>query len=82
MKKEINSDYLYKNELIKSYVFELIFFALKLSPYLVKPHVIDANMRITSVFMKLLDRQFPIETLSHKFTCRTPADFAGQLAIH
>ncbi|UOB18146.1 AraC family transcriptional regulator [Abyssalbus ytuae] len=82
IKEEINSDYPYKYELIKSYVSELIYYALKLSPRKVKPRIADANSRITSVFMELLDRQFPIEALSHTFTCRTPADFADQLSIH
>lgn len=82
MKKEMDGDYIYKNELIKSYVSELIFYTLKLSPYQVKLQTKDANTRITSVFMELLERQFPIKTISQNIACRTPADFASQLNIH
>ncbi len=82
MKTEIESDYSYKYELIKGYVTELIFSALKLAPSQVKSHATDANTRITSVFMELLNRQFPIENGTHTFTCRTPTDFANQLSIH
>lgn len=82
MKKEVEGDYQYKFDLIKSYISELIFSALKFTPQLVKPQPTNASTRIAAVFMELLDWQFPIETIPHKFTCRTPADFASQLAIH
>lgn len=82
MKTEIEGTYKYKYELIRSYVSELIFFSLKLSPLQVKPQFTDANIRITAVFKELLNRQFPIENSSQKFTYRNPSDFANQLAIH
>lgn len=82
MKKEINSDYRYRNELIKSWMAELIFYALKLSPCQVKSQTTDAKTRITSVFMEVLERQFPIRKVSQNIACRTPADFASQLHVH
>lgn len=82
MEKEITGDYAYKYDLIKSYVSQLIFLSLKLSPLQVKPRLVDANTRITAVFKELLDRQFPIEHRTQKFNYRNPSDYADQLAIH
>ncbi|GAA5023954.1 AraC family transcriptional regulator [Marivirga lumbricoides] len=82
MEKELTGDYFYKYELIKSYVSELIFSTLKFTPHKVNPQSTDSSARITAVFMELLDRQFPVESTSYTFNCRTPADFADQLAIH
>ena len=78
----MEGDYSYKYELIKSYVSALIFSALKLSVSPAKPESTNAATRITDVFMEVLDRQFSIESISQKITCRSPADFADQLAIH
>ena len=82
IQQEIAGDYKYKYELIRSYVSEIIFSALKLSPHNVKPKFTNANTRITAVFMELINRQFPIESTSQKFLYRNPSDFADQLAIH
>ena len=80
--QEINSDYVYKYELIRNYVSELIFLAIKLVPsdrYLAHK---DASTRITSVFLELLERQFPIELPSQRFELRSPQAFASRLSIH
>ena len=82
MEKEIRGDYIFKHELIKSYVTQLMFSALKLSPHKVQVQSSDANKRITAVFFELLERQFPIESISQKLPYRYPIDFADQLAIH
>nr|WP_262917430.1 helix-turn-helix transcriptional regulator [Zunongwangia pacifica] len=82
MEKEITGDYAYKYDFIKSYVSQLIFLSIKLSPLQVKPRFVDANTRITAVFKELLDRQFPIEHRTQKFNYRNPSDYADQLAIH
>jgi AraC-like DNA-binding protein len=82
MEKEISGDYKFRFELIKSYVMQLMFSALKLSPQKVQVQSSDANKRITAVFFELLERQFPIESISQKLPYRYPIDFANQLAIH
>jgi len=80
--KELNTDYTYKYELIRNYVSELIFFAIKLQPS-DKPVVhTDACARITSVFSELLERQFPIESPLQRFELRSPQAFADRLSIH
>jgi len=82
MLSEINSDYVYKYDLLRNYVTELIHFALKTHPSEnLYPHP-DANSRITAVFTELLERQFPIENPSQRFSLRAAKDFAEFLAVH
>jgi AraC family transcriptional activator of pobA len=82
MLDEINSDYVYKYDLIRNYVIELMHYALKTQPnenFYKHP---DAKSRITSVFTELLERQFPIESPSQRFSLRSANDFAQRLSVH
>lgn len=82
MMTEFNGDYIYKYELIKNYIMELIHLGMKLQPTLnVYPHP-DASSRITAVFIELLERQFPIESTAQRFELRSPKIFADRLAVH
>jgi AraC family transcriptional activator of pobA len=80
--KELNTDYRYKYELIKNYVSELIFMAMKLQPSENLLQHADASSRITAVFTELLERQFPIEFTSQRFELRSAKAIADRLAIH
>jgi len=80
--KELSTDYTYKYELVRNYVSELIYMALKLQPYEKLFQHPDASSRITSVFIELLERQFPIESTSQRFELRSPKVFAERLAVH
>ncbi|MEP6612009.1 MAG: helix-turn-helix transcriptional regulator [Mucilaginibacter sp.] len=82
MLDEIKSDYKFKYDLLRNYVTELIHYALKVSPTETLYHHTDANSRITSVFTELLERQFPIESPSQRFTLRSAKDYAEHLAVH
>ena len=80
---EINSEYTHKYDILRTLVFELIHKALKLHPSL--HHVnkpLNASHRITTLFLELLERQFPIEDTRQRLNLRTPAAFADQLAVH
>lgn len=79
--KTIDQDYVYKYELIKSYVSELIYLAIQLNPSKEVFHL-DANSRITAVFDELLERQFPIESKTHRFELRSPKTVADKLSLH
>lgn len=79
---EISSDYAYKYDLLRNYTTELTHYALKRQPTETLYQHPDANSRITAVFTELLERQFPIETPSQRFTLRSAKDFASQLSIH
>jgi AraC-like DNA-binding protein len=82
MLEEIGSDYMYKYDLIRNYIMEMIHYALKLQPSETVNQHADANARITSVFTELLERQFPIESPSQRFALRSASDFAKRLSVH
>lgn len=82
MFSEIDSDYIYKYDLLRNYILELTHYAMKRQPSEAIYQHPDANSRITSVFNELLERQFPIETTSQRFSLRSAKDFAQQLSVH
>lgn len=82
MHEEITSDYVYKYDLLRNYVMELIHFGQKLKPILPIENNKTASSRTTSLFIELLERQFPIENISQLLQLKTPADFAGILSVH
>lgn len=75
-------DYIYKYELIKSYIAELIYVTLQLQPAEDLFVHIDAGSRITIAFTELLERQFPIESASKRFGLRSPKVIAEKLSVH
>lgn len=82
MFEEINTDYVYKYDLLRNYITEITHFALKTQPSEALFKHTDANTRITSVFTELLERQFPIETTTQRLTMRSAKDYAAQLSVH
>jgi len=80
--KELLTDYIYKYELIKNYVSELMYLAIKLQPSENVFQHPNASSRITSVFSELLERQFPIEATAQRFELRSPKAIADRLAVH
>jgi AraC-like DNA-binding protein len=82
MAEELNTNYDFKYELIRNYVTELAYYALKTQPSENVYKHADAKSRITSVFTELLERQFPIETPSQRFALRSANDFAQRLSVH
>jgi AraC-like DNA-binding protein len=80
--QELNGTYAYKYELIRSYISELIYGAMKLAPFRNTQKESNATARVTAVFLELLDRQFPVELFSGRVLLRTPKDFADRLSIH
>jgi AraC-like DNA-binding protein len=55
--------------------------ALKLQPLVNYVEHQNASERIASLFIELLDRQFPVD-LQHPLRIRTPNQFSDQLSIH
>jgi AraC family transcriptional regulator, transcriptional activator of pobA len=82
MVKELASDYAYKYDLLRNYLMELIHYGQKLQPAstLQTPH--KGTDRVTTIFIELLERQFPIETLYQKLELRTASDYANRLSVH
>ena len=82
MHKEIVSDYAYKYDLLRNYLMELIHYGQKLTPISPAENIKTAATRTTSLFIELLERQFPIENTSQLLQLKTPADYAGVLGVH
>ncbi|MEI7585543.1 helix-turn-helix domain-containing protein [Runella sp.] len=83
MFEEIESDYLHKYDVLRNLVFELLHFAMKMEPQttLDKPQI-NASQRIATLFLELLERQFPIDENHPNINLRSASDFANQLNVH
>jgi AraC-like DNA-binding protein len=82
MHKELASDYAYKYDLLRNYLLELIHYGQKLQPATVLYPTHTASARISSLFIELLERQFPIESPHQTLDLRTPKAYADRLAVH
>jgi len=82
MYQELSSDYAYKYDLLRNYVVELIHYGQKLQPATSLYPSHTALARVSSLFIELLERQFPIESPHQVLNLRTAADYADRLAIH
>jgi len=79
---EQHTDYVYKDDLIRNYINLIIHEALKLQPSENFDQHRNASSRITSVFLELLERQFPIEDTNNPLQLRTAQDYAKKLNVH
>ena len=82
IQKEINSDYIYKYDLIRNYVAELIHFGQKLQPITALYSKHNSAARVSSLFVELLERQFPIESPHQRLELKSAKDFAERLSVH
>lgn len=82
MLADADTGYAFKDDLIRNYIQLIIHEALKMQPaenyYTQK----NAAERITSVFLDLLDRQFPVDSSDRSTQLKTAQDFANSLAVH
>ncbi|RYF48778.1 MAG: AraC family transcriptional regulator [Cytophagaceae bacterium] len=82
MHKELSSDYAFKYDLLRNYVLELIHYGQKLQPATSMYPSHTASARISSLFIELLERQFPIESPQQKLSLRTANEYANRLSVH
>jgi len=83
MNEEITSDYIHKYDVLRNLVFELIHFAMKTEPASAHDKTqINASQRISTLFLELLERQFPIDENHPNINLRSASDFANQLNVH
>jgi AraC-like DNA-binding protein len=82
MIKEQSSSYQHKDDVIRNYISLLTHEAMKLQPVVNNSNEKNAAKRIASVFMELLERQFPVEFPDQSLTIKSPKDFANQMAVH
>jgi AraC-like DNA-binding protein len=82
MQAEEATDYPFKGELIRTYLQLLIHETLHMQPYENSFQPKNAYARITSLFLELLERMFPVESPQQRLALKTPQDFADRLAVH
>jgi AraC family transcriptional regulator, transcriptional activator of pobA len=83
MFEEFGSNYIHKYDVLRNLVFELLHFAIKMQPSTkLNRQPINAAQRITTLFLELLERQFPIDDNHQKVNLRSASDFALQLNLH
>lgn len=76
------SNYFHKNDLFRNYIHLVIHEALKMQPSTdyFKPK--NGTTRIASLFLDLLERQFPIDSVTKPLMLKNPSDFAESLSVH
>jgi AraC family transcriptional activator of pobA len=82
MLAEQSTDYAFKGELIRNYINLIIHEAVKMQPSEAQSNGKSAAERITTVFLELLERQFPIESTERPLELKTAQDFAKNLHVH
>lgn len=79
---DLNSSYVHKYDALRNLVFEIVHYVLKTQPaFNTSGQKLNAYNKAVQ-FLELLEHQFPIEDVRQRLQLRTPADFAGQLAVH
>jgi len=78
---EMQSGYINKYELLRSYIQIIIHEALKIEPLKENPPGNSAT-RISQLFLDLLEKQFPIVSLQQALECKNANEFANRLYIH
>ncbi|MDJ1497850.1 AraC family transcriptional regulator [Cytophagaceae bacterium DM2B3-1] len=76
------TNYVYKADLLRNYIQLIVHEALRMQPEDFSIHYRNASTRITNQFLDLLERQFPIESITSPLMLKTAQDYANQLAVH
>jgi AraC family transcriptional activator of pobA len=82
MTREITSDYVHKYNVLRNYLHLIIHEAMRMSPAGTFRQQTNASSRITTLFLELLERQFPIDTPEAALKLKTAADYARSLSVH
>jgi AraC family transcriptional activator of pobA len=82
MIEEQDTDYVFKDDLIRNYINLILHESMKMQPSENFFKHKNASSRITSLFLELLERQFPIETKNEPLALKTPQDYAQSLSVH
>jgi AraC family transcriptional regulator, transcriptional activator of pobA len=73
----------FKEDAIRTMVLQIVHQAIKMRPAEnTIPEKVNAAGRITSLFLELLERQFPVEHTAAEVQLRSASDFASQMAVH
>ncbi len=78
---ELNTDFSFKEEVVKYYIYLLIYEGLKIQNNKALPSKNSVN-RIAYQFLELLERQFPLQSPNQYLKLRMASDYASLLNIH
>lgn len=78
----LSSEYSYKYDQIRTYLLELFHCGQRLQPDLRLYSRHRASDRIASLFLELLERQFPLEAPELRLMLRSASEYADRLAVH
>ncbi|MGV2449114.1 helix-turn-helix domain-containing protein [Chryseobacterium sp.] len=82
MMTEIQSDYIHKYDMLRAYLHLMIHETMRMQPAENFEPYQNASQRVASLFMELLERQFPIDSPEAFLKLKTPNDYARSLSIH
>jgi len=82
MMEEQEGDYSFKDDLMRNYIQLILHEAMKMEPSENYEKHGNAASRLTSVFLELLERQFPIETADTPLKLTTAQKYADHLSVH
>lgn len=83
--EENGGDYSKRQEMVRSFICILVHEALKSRAVVGNTELtahVTASQRISALFLRLLDTQFPVENKRRSIQFTKPTDFAGQLGVH
>jgi AraC-like DNA-binding protein len=83
MQTEVDSDYDGRFDAIRHYLQLITHEAHKIQPLAVGTEkYMNASSRISSLFIEMLERQFPVDSTEQALKLKSPHDFAGLLSVH
>lgn len=82
MLAEIASEYAHKYDVLRNLMHLMVHKTMKMQPDLSTTTHHTAASRIASLFLELLERQFPIDSPDRVLSLRKPADYAHHLSVH
>jgi len=82
MMQENQECYDNKPDVLRSYLHLIVHEGLKMRPGNHHGKPVNASVRIANLFMELLERQFPIDSMQNELQLTTAKDFASNLSVH
>lgn len=82
MQAEMCSTYPHKYDILRSYLHLIIHEAMKNNTAGNFHSYVNAASRVSSLFLELLERQFPIDSPTLVLKLKNPADYAASLSVH
>ncbi|MBN2598433.1 MAG: AraC family transcriptional regulator [Marinifilaceae bacterium] len=82
MMVENEGSYVHKQYVLRNYLHLIVHYVLKTEPAKNYEQTQNAASRIVSLFMELLERQFPIDSMQNQLKLKSANDYACQLSVH